>query len=114
MFIVVLLIIAQTTKQPNSHQQLNRGSNCVILSTKYYSAIKMSKLMTHTNESQNTILTEKPDPKEYILYYFIYIKFKNRQNKRKSFLRLRYSGKLQKSINSCLDWVWRKVSCKWT
>lgn len=88
MFLVALLIIAQTRKQPNSHRQVNRGSNCVILSMKYYSVIKMSKLMTHTNESQNTILTGKPDPKGYILYCFMYMKFKNRQNKGKYFLSL--------------------------
>lgn len=43
MFIVTLFIIAKTRKQPNRHQQVNRGSNCVILSMKYYSAIKMSQ-----------------------------------------------------------------------
>lgn len=59
----------------------------------YYSAIKISKLMTQTIESQNTMLTEKPDSKEDILYNFIYLKFQNRQNKRTYFLWLRSSGK---------------------
>lgn len=93
MFIVTLFIISKTRKQPNRHRQVNRGSNCVILSMKYYSAIKMSQTNGTHKRISKYLLTEKPDPKEYILYYFIYIKFKNRQNKRKYFLRLRYSGK---------------------
>ena len=39
----------------------------------YYSAVKMNKLIPHTKEYPNIMLTDKPDIKEWILYNFIYI-----------------------------------------
>ena len=77
----------------------------------YYSAVKMNKLIPHTKEYPNIMLTDKPDIKEWILYNFIYIcqeKAKQRQN----FLRLRSSRKFKKQ--SMVAWVWRVVFYVWT
>ena len=50
----------------------------VYLEMEFYSAVKINKLIPHTKECPNIMLTDKLDIKEWILYNFI---FKSRRGK---------------------------------